>query len=156
MPSEPAVEGRILSLEGAANAERTTADQTRRVPSRGPRDGDLVRAVEDKREGKTVEGLLVLRYVPKLEYVQVMVATSLGTWRDVDPATIEVLEPGEPHVDRDDPVGHQEGWREVTDLDAAIAAGLVQTARSKQDSTYSNAHLHDALLAALRPPIPPT
>ena len=35
----------------------------------GPREGDLVRAVEDSREATVVEGVLRLRLVPSLDYM---------------------------------------------------------------------------------------
>ena len=92
-----------------------------------PRDGDRVRAVEDSREATVVEGVLRLRLVPSLDYVQVHVIGPPGYFWSVDPASVEVIEPEVAFVPDDeleDPLRKQPGWRRITDLHAAMAEGL--------------------------------
>ena len=93
-----------------------------------PRTGDLVRARVDARDGPIVEGVLHLRHVPALGYVQVMVDGNLGY--AVDPASIEVIRRGVTPVEqleRTDPLRTDPGWRRIVDLDEAQREGLIRT-----------------------------
>lgn len=95
--------------------------------ARGPRSGDLVRAFEDRRRAMLLEGILYIRYVPILDYVQVAVIED-GHLYDADPETIEVLRRAAVSVEtlvRDDPLRSTRGWRQVDTLDQARAQGLV-------------------------------
>ena len=92
-----------------------------------PASGDWVRAVVDNRDAETVEGILHLRYVPSLRYVQVNVIAD-GGLRNVRHDSIEVLRPGAVKVgelEASDPLVGDEGWRRILDMDQARAEGLL-------------------------------
>jgi hypothetical protein len=106
----------------------------------GAQDGDLVRARIDDRNAEVVVGVLRLRHVPSLNYVQVHVVTDDGFER-VDPASVEVIEVGAfvvSNSDLEDPLKGDPGWRRITDLDAAISEGLVEPARLRQGGTWED------------------
>jgi hypothetical protein len=92
------------------------------------RSGDLVRALTANRDAKAVEGILHLRYIPGLDYVQVNVNVD-GRLVPVDPASVDVVRRRAVPIGRleaDDPTVSVDGWRRVDDLDDAIVEGLVQ------------------------------
>ena len=105
-----------------------------------PQDGDLVRAVEASREAEIVEGVLRLRHVPSLDYVQVHVIGPPGYFFRVDPASVEVIRRGVEPVSADeleDPLRGDPGWRRITDLDTAIAEGLVPPVKKRPNISWS-------------------
>jgi hypothetical protein len=114
----------------------------------GARSGDLVRARTSDRAAEVVEGILHLRLVPMLGYVQVNVGG-----HSVEPATVEVLECGalDPDtLDRGDPLIHDPGWRPVHDLDRAVAEGLVTPSRIRQGGTWADMFARlDTMIAPL-------
>ena len=61
----------------------------------------------------------------------------------VDPSSVEVVEPHDNIIDagvdplRHDPLRHDRRWRESTDLDVEIRAGLVPNARSAPGSSWT-------------------
>jgi hypothetical protein len=94
----------------------------------GPSSGDRVRANRSSRDASQVEGILFLRYVPSLDYVQVTLLDERGGLHHLDPTTIEVVEAGVVDIEqleKDEPLTGDPGWRRITDLETAIAAGLV-------------------------------
>src|SRR5579862_1686638 len=102
----------------------------------GARGGDLVRARASGRSAEVIEGVLHLRFVPLLGYVQVWVGRS-----QADPATVEVLERAvvDPDLlDRECGLSQDAGWRAVHDLDAAIAEGLVPAERDRQGGSWAD------------------
>jgi hypothetical protein len=116
------------------------------VEQAGPRSGDRVRANRSNREALEVEGILYLRYVPSLDYVQVTLLDESGRLDNVNPATIKVVEAGVVDIEQledGEPLIGEPGWRRVTDLDAAIADGLV-TLESGDGMSW------DALLEEMR------
>ena len=74
-----------------------------------------------------MEGILHLRYIPTLDYVQVNVSND-GRLQPVDPASVEVVQqavvPVE-ELEKNDPVVGHARWRRVDDLAEAIRDGLV-------------------------------
>lgn len=95
--------------------------------ARGPIDGDLVRAREDRLDGGIVEGILRLRYVPLADYVQVNVEDERGS-HSIVADTIEVLQPSVDVVaddDVDDPLRPGKGWRRIVSLEEARLDHLV-------------------------------
>jgi hypothetical protein len=118
----------------------------------GARDGDLVRAVENTRQPGTVEGILRLRHVPSLDYVQVHVLGLDGGYFSVDPASVEVIRHGVGFVsdeDLADPLRGEPGWRRIIELDAAIAEGLVPPVQKRPD--ISQSEMDDRLDVAAAP-----
>jgi hypothetical protein len=102
--------------------------------------GDRVRARTADRRATAVEGVLHLRHVPSLGYVQVLVLADEGT-HSVDPASIEVIQMDTVQaetLERDDPLRNEPGWRPVRDLEDARAAGLVQPARDFHGVTWAD------------------
>lgn len=97
---------------------------------RSPASGDRVRAVEERRSARHVEGILYLRFVPSLSYVQVEVLTSEAMF-DVDPRTIEVIEPAVVTIEAleaKDPITQDPSWRRILDLaQAAEEGGLLES-----------------------------
>lgn len=121
------------------------------VPSSHVCSGDLVRAVTADRSADVVEGVLQLRHVPALDYVQVLVLGDERSWF-VDPASIEVLESGlvDPaQLEADDPVRHDPGWRSHRDLAEAMAAGLVHAVPERRGGSWAD--LHEALAGIVAP-----
>ncbi len=95
---------------------------------RSPASGDRVRAVEDCRSARQVEGILNLRFVPSLSYVQVEVHTSGGLF-NVDPRTIKVIEPAVFTVEAleaNDPITNDPSWRRIVDLAQAAEEDLLR------------------------------
>jgi hypothetical protein len=116
------------------------------VEQAGPRSGDRVRANRSNRDALEVEGILYLRYVPSLDYVQVTLLDESGRLDNVNPATVKVVEAGVVDIEQledGEPLIGDPGWRRVTDLDAAIAEGLVSLESSDEMSW-------DALLEQMR------
>jgi len=94
----------------------------------GPMDGDLVTGIEDRLDGGEVLGVLRLRYVPLLDYVQAVVETPEGA-QFVDPGSVRVVRLAFDVVQDDDlnePLRDDPGWRRVVSLDAARADGLLR------------------------------
>jgi hypothetical protein len=86
-----------------------------------------VLAVVDDRDAETVEGVLHLRYVPSLRYVQVHVIVDDGQC-DVRHDSIRVLRRGAVPVEEleaEDPLVGDEGWRRILDVDQARADGVL-------------------------------
>lgn len=109
-----------------------------RLPAAGAaRTGDLVRArVEDSE--RVVEGILQLRYVPALDYVQVLVDSASGT-NFVDHRTVQVLErrARDPKsLESGDPLVEEPGWRRVRDLAEAERRGLLPAVRDVAFPTW--------------------
>lgn len=107
---------------------------------RGPRNGDWVRARVDTRDPTFVVGVLVLRHVPRLNYVQVCVEAGERS-HFVDPGSIEVLKPrllSLEELEEGDPVTYDAGWRRFVDLDDAIAQGLVGAVREREGGTWAD------------------
>lgn len=99
------------------------------------RSGDQVRALTGE-GGKPVEGVLVLRYVPALDYVQVLAAQKDGDAVPVVPDSVEVVTtqvatPEE--LERDDPLRGDEGWRPVRDMDEARRIGCYEPEPKSDD-----------------------
>jgi hypothetical protein len=95
---------------------------------RSPASGDRVSAVEDRRAARHVQGILNLRFVPSLSYVQVEVLTSEGLF-DVDPRTIEVIEPAVATIEAleaDDPITKDPSWRRIVNLAQAAEEDLLE------------------------------
>lgn len=106
----------------------------------GPRTGDLVRARTDERDSSVVEGVLHLRFIPALNYVQVVVLQDHGAF-NVDPGSIEILQTSVGKVEdieRNDPLRGQVGWRPMGSLEEAQAEGLVPVARAYGGVTWSD------------------
>lgn len=110
----------------------------------GPRNGDLVRARVDNRDGGVVEGCLHLRHVPSLDYVQVIVRGTHGE-PSVDPLSIEIAEPQPPGTttrdDDDDPFRAEPTWREIVDLDEAAVEGLIPPRRARVGGSWEEMFL---------------
>ena len=99
-----------------------------------------MRARTADREATEVEGVLHLRYVPALNYVQVNLLKD-GAVFDADPRSIQVLDPGvEPpeRLEEVDPLRGDADWRPIRDLDAAQAAGLVPATRDYGGVTWAD------------------
>jgi hypothetical protein len=93
-----------------------------------PTSGDLVTAVTANRDASKITGILQLRYVPSLDYVQVLVRDG-DRVVSVDPDSVEVIERHVVPVERlehGDPLVGSPGWRRLDDLDDAVRQGLVQ------------------------------
>ncbi len=106
----------------------------------GPRTGDLVRARTDERDASVVEGVLHLRFVPALNYVQVIVLNDDGAY-NVDPDSIEILQASvakAKDIERNDPLRGELGWRPMGSLEEAQAKGLVPVARAYGGATWSD------------------
>lgn len=85
--------------------------------------GDLVRARRDDRDAAFVEGVLYLRYVPPVGYVQVWVGKAR-----VEPETVTVLRRGvvsAEELQRNDPLSKDPQWRRISDLATAARQGLL-------------------------------
>ena len=110
---------------------------------RNPRTGDWVTARLASGRGERVEGLLDVRHVPALDYVQVEVLLPSGALRSVDPDTVVVLEeqrvPTE-RVQADDPLRGDEGWRPVASVTEARAAGLETQPRRRPPDGGARGH----------------
>lgn len=122
-----------------AARQRAKASSTRGPAVRGPRNGDWVRARVDTRDPTYVVGVLHLRHVPSLDYVQVNVDS--GRLHDVDPRSIEVLRPQVVSIaklEEGDPIKDVPGWRRIVDLGQAIAEGLVADVRERDHGTWAN------------------
>ena len=94
---------------------------------RGAHSGDRVRARTADRDASEVVGILHLRYIATLDYVQVNVNLD-GRLVPVDPASVEVLDTAVVPVrtlERGDPMVRVVGWRRIVSLADAIEAGLV-------------------------------
>ena len=115
-------------MRDESGATRSTPESTSEDSSdHGPRTGDLVRARVDPRDGSIVEGVLHLRHIPTLDYVQVRVYGDFGY--EVDPSSIEVVRRGVMSVEeleKSDPVRGDPGWRRIVDLDEAQREGLIR------------------------------
>jgi hypothetical protein len=88
-----------------------------------------VRAVDDDRDAAVVEGVLHLRYVPSLNYVQVDVVVDGDGLHSVRPDSIEVVQPDAVAVEdleAEDPLLDETGWRRIVDLQQAEDEGLLQ------------------------------
>lgn len=97
----------------------------------GAHKGDLVRAKSAGPDHATVEGILNLRYRKAWNRVLVDVMTTHGPV-SVDPRSVQVLEAKKVRpetLDAADPISWEDGTRVITDLDAALAEGLVQPER---------------------------
>ena len=95
-------------------------------PARSPRTGDRVRAERSHRDATPVTGILHLRFIPSLNYVQVNVVLDSGRSVSVDPQSVGVVEAGVVPVEEleaNDPVVSDPGWRRVIDLDGATSRG---------------------------------
>ena len=106
----------------------------------GPQSGDWVKALVDARESPAIEGVLHLRHVPSLDYVQVNVVAA-GRIHAVDPDSVEVLKPqylSVEELEASDPLTDEPGWRRVVDLDVARVEGLVQAAVARQGGTWAD------------------
>ena len=111
----------------------------REEPSSGARDGDLVRAVTSDRDANVVSGVLRLRHVPSLDYVQVHLQDEEGSWHRINPCSVTVVEAGVhvvPTRELDDPLVGEPGWRRVVDLDQAIAEGLVTPTHDRRGGSW--------------------
>ena len=119
------------------------------------RTGDWVRAREDSRDRPVVEGVLQIRYVPSLDYAQVLVLGYDGRSYDVEPDSVEVLRPAAVPVEeleKDAWLRSDPRWRRIADLDQARAEGLVQTTRARTGGTWADMlHRLDAVVAPLLP-----
>lgn len=108
--------------------------------------------MEDSRDRQAVEGVLRLRHIPSLDYVQVRVEEELGQWF-VDPASVTVVRQGVAVVGDEevvDLVRGDPGWRRITDLELATAEGLVSEARVRPGGSWTDmAARADGLVAAL-------
>ncbi len=94
---------------------------------RGAYSGDRVRARTADRDASEVVGILRLRHIAGLDYVQVYVILDGGSVA-VDPASVEVLEASVVPVrtlERGDPMVRHVGWRRISSLADAIEEGLV-------------------------------
>jgi hypothetical protein len=120
-------------------------------PGAGPMSGDLVRARTSDRDAVVVEGVLHLRYVPMLHYVQV--AVDVGDLSHaVDPVSVEVLTRGvvDPDfMDLRDPVFDTPGWHAEHDLEQAVAHGMVTAERVREGGSWQD--LFDRLTEAVQP-----
>jgi len=117
----------------------------------GAMSGDLVRARLSDRDTEPVEGILHLRYVPNLDYVQVNVQTDKGD-APIDPASVEVIQQSvvsPDSLDREDPLFDFPGWRAFHDLDQAITDELVLKERQRQGGTWQD--LTNSLEALTQP-----
>lgn len=86
-----------------------------------------MRAVVDNRDAETVEGILHLRYVPSLRYVQAHVILDDLRW-DVRHDSIVLVRPRAVPVEEleaSDPLVGEEGWRRILDMDQARAEGVL-------------------------------
>lgn len=115
----------------------------------GARKGDLVRAYTDDRTGEWVEGILTIRYVALLNYIQVS-----GGDRFVDAATVTVIQRDvatPDAMDPDDPLFTEPGWRPYHDIDEALATGLVPLPRTRRGGTWAemSARLDEAIAPML-------
>lgn len=102
----------------------------------GARTGDWVRARKDRRETIIVEGVLFVRYIPGLNYVQVHVAG-----HPVEPDSVEVVTPRfmpPEEVHSTDPMMAEPGRRSIDDLDQARAEGLLPPIRVREGGTWSD------------------
>ena len=123
------------------------------VSASSPRSGDWVRAVADSRDAEAVEGILHLRYVPSLRYVQVNVIAD-GGLRNVRHDSIEVVRPGEVPVgelEASDPLVGDEGWRRILDMDQARAEGLLPQQVERLGGTWDDmfAAMHERVVPLL-------
>lgn len=112
----------------------------------GPGAGDRVRAIVDRRGDEVVEGILNLRYIPSLDYIQVNVVVDRNI-RSVRPDSVVCLEAGcvaPEALEAIDPLYGRPGWRPVRDLADAMASGLVPPAVDRVGGSW------DDLFAALR------
>ena len=97
----------------------------------GAHKGDLVRAKSAGPDHATVEGILNIRYRKAWNRVLVDVITTNGAV-SVDPKSVQVIEAGKvtaESLNARDPISWEDGTREIRDLDAAIAEGLIQPDR---------------------------
>jgi hypothetical protein len=116
------------------------------------RTGDWVKARVDSRDPAYVEGVLHLRFVPTLGYVQVNVISG-GDVYDVDVDSIEVLRSRAVPVaelEVDDPLTRDAGWRRIVDLDQARSEGLLSPTRVRNGGTWGDMHASlDQIVAPL-------
>lgn len=119
---------------------------------RTPASGDHVRAVEDRRSARLVEGILYLRFVPSLSYVQVQVLTSEAMFT-VDPRTIEVIKPAVVTIEAlevEDPITKDPSWRRIEDLAQAAAGDGLLEAHDTTGGTWEEMFADlDAIVAPL-------
>jgi hypothetical protein len=104
------------------------------------RTGDFVKALVVSRDPAVVEGILHLRFVPTLGYVQVNVITDGGMYA-VDPDSIEVLRSGAvaiAELEDGDPLTSDAGWRRIVDLDKARGEDLVSPTRIREGGTWED------------------
>lgn len=101
----------------------------------------VVRALSDDREQQVVEGILILRLVETLNYVQVTVRSEDESV-SVRPSSIEVLRPSDISVE------HDEGQ---SDLAGATQAGLIKPEWTQPGGTWEEmtAALDSAVAALL-------
>jgi hypothetical protein len=118
--------------------------------ARSPRTGDWVTAISDNRDAKLVEGVLHLRHVPSLGYVQVLVHDT--RLEDVNPDSIQVIRPAAMPIEElegSDPLRNEPTWRRIESLDDARSADLLLPAIERVGGTW------DDLFAGLRTAVSP-
>jgi hypothetical protein len=107
----------------------------------------------DSRDRPAIEGVLQLRFVPSLNYVQVLVLRRGGGYDDVEPDSVEVLRRGAVSVEdieAGEPLISEPGWRRIADLDQARAEGLLPRARVRAGGTWTDMrHRLDGVVAPL-------
>jgi len=98
--------------------------------------GDWVSAQLDTRDATTIEGILYLRYVPALAYVQVRV-----DGHNVDPHSVIILRPGAISIEsleEGDPVVSDPAWRRIPDLDTARSERLLTDSEVREGGTWED------------------
>lgn len=107
---------------------------------RSPQSGDLVRAAVDSRDGETVEGVLHIRHVPSLDYVEITVAAD-GRSCPVVPESVEVIQPGRAaakDLEAGDPLPEAPGSRVIASLDEVARAGLLPETRVREGGSWDD------------------
>lgn len=114
-----------------------------------PCSGDRVRAVVDERSAGMVEGVLHLRHVPRLGYVQVLVLDEQRAW-SVRAESIEVLEQqvvSLEQLEASDPLVGDPDWRRVTTISEATEEGLLQPPVEREGGSWDDLFAELALRA---------
>lgn len=106
-----------------------------------PSSGDWVKALIDERNPRQIEGVLHLRLVPLLNYVQVnVIEDGDGHVHSVNPDSIEVLRPGAVNIadlEADELIGDK-GWRRIADLNQAHTEGLITRTRIRRGGSWDD------------------